>query len=514
MYLLIIALFVSLMSYGQGYEIKVKINGLKNQDIILGHQKNDNLVPDDTIKTDNKGYAVFKGKKPLKQGMYFIFLPSRNYFEFILGKDQTFSIETDTINFIEKMKVKGSEENILFADYRIFMVKENKKVAELRKQYDSETDETKKKEIENDLRLIGDKFKKRYDEIITQYPDMFFSTFLKATKGVDIPKTITDRQQQYYYYKYHYFDNFDLSDSRLLYTPFYENKIDVYLDKVVQPDPDSINAALDMMLAKTEHDKDLYQYMLLHLFNKYATSQLMIAENMYVHLGEIYAKTAVWSTDSFKNELKTKIVRKKNCLIGNNALDMDLYILPSDSIAIEELKIPLADMKQKGLVIEKDKSRSFEDKIPDLSQLIGEYLAFFPSNAKLSDVQAKYTILWFMSPSCSHCITETPLFYKDYQTKLKSKGVVVWSIFLESNTDNWSKFSGDFSTWYDFIQKNELYEKGWYNMLNPFDNFRFKYDISSSPILYLLDKDKKILAKKIGYQQAIEIIEDIEKNGL
>ncbi len=52
------------------------------------------------------------------------------------------------------------------------------------------------------------------------------------------------------------------------------------------------------------------------------------------------------------------------------------------------------------------------------------------------------------------------------------------------------------------------------NVWEPFgtSNFRDKYNISSSPILYLLDENKEIIAKKIGHKQAIRMINDILEN--
>ncbi|MBN2891245.1 MAG: DUF5106 domain-containing protein [Bacteroidales bacterium] len=497
--------------FAQSYKIEVKIKGVENQDIILGHHKNDKLIPVDTVKTDKNGYAVFKGDKPLFQGMYFIFLPQKTYFDILIGEDQVFYIENDTTDLYKNLKAKGSDELQVFLDYHNFLIEQNENITNLREKWKNETDPNKKKELEEEMNVISGKFETYYQEIVTNYPDMFFTTFLKATRDVKVPETITDRAAQYYYYKNHYFENFDVSDKRLYYTNIYESKIDNYLDKVVLQDPDTLIVAVDYLIEKTEGDEELYQYMMIHLFNKYATSNLMIAENMYVHVGEIYAEKATWSTDSFRNELKTKIVRKKNCLIGNKALALRMTILPPDSAAIENLRIPLEIMKEQGLDIEKDKSRTFEEKVPDLSQLIAEYMSFFPNDRPLYDTQSKYTILWFISPDCSHCKKETPLFHADFMDKLKGKDVEVWAIYMEKNTDNWAKFSNDIGDWFDFIEKNKLYGQGWYNMWNPFDNYRFKYDINSSPILYLLDKDKKILAKRIGYEQAIEIILELEK---
>ena len=42
-------------------------------------------------------------------------------------------------------------------------------------------------------------------------------------------------------------------------------------------------------------------------------------------------------------------------------------------------------------------------------------------------------------------------------------------------------------------------------------DWRDKYDIYSTPVVYLLDSNKKILAKRISYEQIVEIIALKEK---
>ena len=42
-------------------------------------------------------------------------------------------------------------------------------------------------------------------------------------------------------------------------------------------------------------------------------------------------------------------------------------------------------------------------------------------------------------------------------------------------------------------------------------NFRDIYDIYSTPVVLVLDKDKKILGKRIGVEQIEEFITDMEK---
>jgi hypothetical protein len=44
-------------------------------------------------------------------------------------------------------------------------------------------------------------------------------------------------------------------------------------------------------------------------------------------------------------------------------------------------------------------------------------------------------------------------------------------------------------------------------------SYRDAYDVTSSNIMYLLDKDKTIIAKRIGPEQALEIIKfEAKKN--
>ena len=66
-----------------------------------------------------------------------------------------------------------------------------------------------------------------------------------------------DSTWQYYYYRNHYFDNFNISDPRLLRTPFYEDKIMTYLTKVVPQIPDSLIPYADYFIEKSQSDSGL-----------------------------------------------------------------------------------------------------------------------------------------------------------------------------------------------------------------------------------------------------------------
>lgn len=116
--------------FAQGYEIKVKVNNLPEATIILGHHFATNLLPDDTIKLDKKGEGVFKGKDKLKEGMYFLYFPSRVIVDFLVGSDQVFTIQTDTTDLQGKTVVTGSTDNEVFFNYQKFIAEKRRQQPE------------------------------------------------------------------------------------------------------------------------------------------------------------------------------------------------------------------------------------------------------------------------------------------------------------------------------------------------------------------------------------------------
>ncbi|MDD2550007.1 MAG: hypothetical protein PHD00_07925 [Bacteroidales bacterium] len=59
----------------------------------------------------------------------------------------------------------------------------------------------------------------------------------------------------------------------------------------------------------------------------------------------------------------------------------------------------------------------------------------------------------------------------------------------------------------EYIEKNEL---DWINVWDPMrtTNYHKLYDIYSTPVIYVLDKDKKIIAKRIGIESLERFIEE------
>ena len=180
--------------------------------------------------------------------------------------------------------------------------------------------------------------------------------------------------------------------------------------------------------------------------------------------------------------------------------------MPYDTVKINKFIERSEYFGEQGLNAEKDSLKTESEILFEKRNLLSQWVNEYQPVENLYSNNAEYTILWFWTPECSHCKKATPIFHDAYVEKgLKEKNIEVISIFLNEPIEDWAKFLKYQKRWMEFIKKHEL--SGWTNAWNPFDPFRTNFNIQSSPVLYVLDKDKKILAKRIGFEQALEVIE-------
>jgi thiol-disulfide isomerase/thioredoxin len=127
----------------------------------------------------------------------------------------------------------------------------------------------------------------------------------------------------------------------------------------------------------------------------------------------------------------------------------------------------------------------------------------------------------FWDPDCGHCKKEIPKMLNLYH-ELKEKKVDIEFIGFGTNLENekWRKFIKDKNLdWLnlsDFPDANEnpskyLFETKVTDLKSL--NFRKTYDIFSTPQVYLVDKEKKIIGKRLDaltLSRMLQHLEDIE----
>ena len=147
-----------------------------------------------------------------------------------------------------------------------------------------------------------------------------------------------------------------------------------------------------------------------------------------------------------------------------------------------------------------------------MSNLIGEQAANLEMTdtsekpASLYSVNAKFTIVAFWDPTCGHCRTEVPRLDSIYNAKWKKEGVKMFGVLTETHEkENWKKFiqENNLTNWIHVYQTDKQ-KKAVEDAKKP--SFKQLYDVIQTPTLFLLDKDKRIIAKKLSLEQLDDLL--------
>ncbi len=452
----------------EGYKITVTIYGYEGEQVFLGYRRADKVYSKDTTALE-KGKYVFQGDEPLAPGIYLVLMPPENkFFEFVVTRaEQQFSVETTAPDFSKSLKIKGSKDNQLLLDYQAYMADKVAVSKKIQEEFAAEKDETKKEKLKKDLEDLAKEVRAHQDKIAADNPGTYTAKLVKAFQDPDVPEApknedgTVDSLFRYKYYRWHYWDGFDLSEDAFVNTPYLKEKVDRYLDKMIYQVPDSVIQAVDFILGKAEKSQMVFQYLLPYLLNKYYTPEIMGLDAVYVHLSDNYYKSgkADWVTEEGLKKITDDALMMRNVLIGNPA---------------PNIKVQRFDPAQ--------------DKFS--TDLISPY-----------DVKAEYTIIFLWKPGCSHCKKMTEEL-KPFYEKWKSKGVEIFSISSANSTE---------------LEKaiEDIHEKKmpWIITADPYNRARaLQYFYGTSlPKLYILDKDKKVIANRVGTAQLEQIIEDHQR---
>jgi thiol-disulfide isomerase/thioredoxin len=446
-----------------GYDIEINIDGLQDSTIFLAYHLGDKQYIKDTLKVDKSGHAVARGKEALPQGIYMIVLPGKTYFELLISKDQNFSLHCVYTDYVNTLKFSGSEENSAFLDYQKKWIAMQQYAAAIAKRVQSNKQNSDSvKILLAEQKSQETKMKFYLKDVIHLNNGNLLSILVKAMLPVEIPEfsipSIVANPDSvrwvltYNYNKDHFFDNIDMTDERLLRTPILYGRLNAFFTNVVIQAPDSINKEIDKIIMKCQSNKKVFQYVAVYLFNHFRESEIMGHDAVVVKLADdIYLSgKADWVSKEFKDDLRKQVQLIRPNLIGKRAenLVMDSY---------------------KGIFV------------------------------SLYDVEKEFTILYFWEPDCGHCKEATPKL-KDYYEKVKKDNIEVFAVCTQSDKQKWTKY----------IEENKL---TWINGWDPerSSHFDVYYNVQSTPMIYILDKNKIIIAKKLSVENIGPFIDNYRK---
>jgi len=462
-----VLLLTSIVFAQSGYEIKVTLKPFKNEYIYLGHYSGKQYPVVDSVKLNDKSEGVFKGQKELGGGIYLVVYPSKDRFiEILIDKKQHFSVIADTATTIKKFI--NSPDNDLFNDYQKFMAIRGKSIEAGNKALQAAP-------AAKDSALLNESLKKASEDVsdyrkqfIAKNPDNILSVLMHLMEEPKIPTAEKhpggkyDSTFAYRYFKDHYWNGLNFWDDRITRTPssLFDERLDKYYNTLVFQHPDSVIKEMDWMLGYASASPEMTRYLLVKFVNRYLNMKYMWEDAVFVHLFQKYfsQKEYDWLTPQGKKIITERAYNLMANIMGNPAENISL---PDTSGKIQTL---------------------YGDTSP-------------------------FTIVCFWDPTCGHCKELVPVLDSMYQAKWKNAGVKIFAVAKETE--------GTKKDWLDILHKHKL--KGWTNVYysreaekkrvdSGIPGYSQLYDAQIVPTVYLLDKDKRIIAKKLTWQQTDDIL--------
>ena len=443
-------------------EIKFELSNYDNDTLLIGYYYGDRTLVYDTLSAISKGKFILERNEPIGHGMYIaLYQPNNEYFQFMISEDQQFVLKGDYKT--NDLVPKGDKDNEIFYDYLQFIrLKggERNSLLEQKKTMEAAGEDLTK--LKTKLAKLDDDVEKKQNKIISENPSLMVAKLLSSNLSEPIPVYEGTESEismkKYLHYKRNYFKYIDLADSSLLKTPFLHERVTYYEEKLTPQQPDSIIESINYLLGEMKPSPPTYRFYLSHFLNKYAKSQVIGYDAIYVRLIDKYYMSGEtpWVSEETMKKFKENADKLRPILIGEQAPPITFY-------------------KEDG------------------------------SEQKLYDIDSKYTVMIFWAPSCGHCKKAMPGLIKFYED-FKPKGVEILAIC--------TKHRDKYETCWEYINENKL---PFVNVGDQYHKSRFrdKYNVVSTPRVFILDQNKKILLKRVPTENLSEIMEaliiDLEK---
>lgn len=435
----------------QPYDIRIKIDGYASDTLLIAFSLTDKQYIADTVYRGEDDFFTFQGDS-LASGIYLgVMQPENTFFQFLVtDEERSFTMLTERDMQIGKTTFTDAPDNTLLYSYFDYLNAQSAKAQE----YQAEGEAGKAK-----MEQLNEEVVNYQKQLIADHPDYLTAAIIRVNLPNNPPTfegTEEDVQlKQWRWMQAHYFDNVDLSDERLLRTPtaILYDRIDYFVHKLHVQHPDTISQAIDKVLEKMPQGGENFRVYLIHFLNDAARSKLVGMDAVYVHLVDnYYAKgLAPWSDEEQLEKIVDNADKLRPILIGKTAPNFTAQ--------------------------RKDGSR-----------------------VSLHEVDSPFTILYFWRYDCGHCKESTPIMKEFYET-YKEKGVEIFALC--------TKTGDKVPPCWEYIDEKEI--GNWLHTTDPYlrSGYHTLYDVQTTPQIFILDADKKIISKRIGAEQLSEVMDRI-----
>ncbi len=450
-FLFLIFLFSTIICCNQPIILSGTITGYPEKTIYIADFYGDQNTIIDSVRTDQTGSFEYEmsGKKP---GMYRIIYDKEKYIDLIYNREQihfhtTFDQPQNNIEF------SSSIENLLWYDYQRKKIDSQYKLDLLNPLmiYYPESDSFYIA-VRNKYYAIQKQFDQYVDKLVDLNPDTYTARYIIVDKPLIIDEDVNIDELNDYL-RSHYFDNVIFDDSSLLRSNVISTKIIGYLALYRNPSftkeeqEKSFIPAVDSILFRAMDNEGIFNFVLQYLIDGF---ELFGFDQVITHIVQNYNPAEICIHTGEKSELLKRMENLKKLAVGNMVPD----ILFKDN---------------KG------------------------------NTLQLYDLDSEYIIVLFWSSRCLHCRVLFPELMKLYDVRMKSQ-LEIMAISIDTNFSDYQEFINSDS--YEWINHNE--PEGWNSKLAS------DFSIYATPTMFLLDRNKKIVAKPMDAMELKHILSELD----
>ncbi len=444
--------------------IDVTIEGLGAGKVrLVGTYGDQNYLADSTV-ADANGHFILRREHPLPAGFYYFLLPGQRNFSILVDKeDQMMILHAKADDITGTIQVRNSlNTELLYRNFK-FQNAQDPELSQLGQVIRSTAAGSPeyKKAKDRQTKLLDER-KAHLDAIYKAHPDAFFTKFKIAGQNPDWPEFHKangdlDTLRNLMYYRDHFWDGVDFTDNRLLNTPVIFNKLRRYITELTPQQPDSIIKVADPLVQRMLPYPEYFKFMVNWIGLNYENgkTKVMDGEAVYVFMIDKYItpELATWDTPENIAALRKKVDEMKASLMGRKGPDV---------------------------------------RAQDIN---GEYKSIYEMTAPL-------VVVFMYSPDCEHCQEQSPEIERIYE-RWKNRGVDFYGIAVNTNEEDWKAF----------VRKNRF---SFTNVFDPTNRAIYaKYYVDITPELYLLNKDRIIVAKNLVAGQLETMFErELRKIGM
>ena len=454
----------------QGYQINLQSN-YKSGIVYLTYYMGKNFILQDSAAVSNTGKSVFKAAQKLPGGIYVLVFPGKRLTaDFLIDKEQNISISADT-NHLDKIIITGSPANVIFKQYQSFVNVKGKQLQDARNAFNLAKTSADSLKHETDFKYHSKELNDYRVGIVRDKPTSMMAVLLNALREPTYPTKVAvthnDSLENYNFYKQHYWDGITFMDDRIIRSPFFLPKLETYYREVMSQSSDSLIRDIDYKLLLARTSPEMYKFLLNWFTDEYISPKYMGQDAVFVHLYEQYHSKGIttWLNEKQHEAITKRAFMVMSNLIGEKAADLDFV-----------------DVKGKS--------------------------------SSLYSVDAPYTVVIFWDPTCGHCKQELPRVDSIYRASWQQKNVKIYAVLSEAEKLK--------TEWISFIDEHKIGD--WINVYQSKESlaletkeqrpsYRQLYDVVVTPTMYLLDKDKHIIAKKLTLEQINDLLEVKIKKG-